>query len=73
MAWVFEAPRLLAVGDILHLASLQRARPDLGSLWDMDADAARRTRRRLIRRARETGATLLCAHGGAIPAAETPR
>ncbi|WP_299790507.1 MBL fold metallo-hydrolase [uncultured Marivita sp.] len=71
-AWAFEESDLLAVGDILHLAPLQLWRPEIASIWDMDCEAAVATRRAFIRRARKTGATLLCAHGGAIPATEIP-
>ena len=48
-------------GDLLH-SPLQVSRPDDICSFDLDADAARPSRRRILDRAAQTGATIFPAH-----------
>lgn len=66
LGWAFDGAGVVAGGDIVHVGTVQIARPDWGSDWDMDPAAATATRGRLIDLARHRGADLLCAHGGRI-------
>jgi glyoxylase-like metal-dependent hydrolase (beta-lactamase superfamily II) len=65
MAIVLEAPdgRLLFTGDLLH-HPLQVRHPELNTLFDAFPEEARRSRRRILEYAAETGA-LVC--GGHLP------
>lgn len=54
----------LFAGDVLHLPEWQLADPDRGLVWDLDAAAARVTRRRLLGLAADEGLLLAGAHLG---------
>lgn len=52
----------LIAGDLMHGAALQYAHPDINATYDMDNDGAARTRRDLLRQAREQGLVLAGMH-----------
>ena len=45
--------RMTIAGDILHIAPVQLARPDLSTVYDMDGERAAAARKRLLERAAE--------------------
>jgi glyoxylase-like metal-dependent hydrolase (beta-lactamase superfamily II) len=55
---------VLFAGDVLHLPAWQLADPDRGLVWDMDAEAARATRRHLLNLAVAEDLLLAGAHLG---------
>jgi glyoxylase-like metal-dependent hydrolase (beta-lactamase superfamily II) len=59
--------RALITGDFLH-HPVQFAEPDWSEIADADIAGARETRRRMIRRAAETGALVLGTHFATQPA-----
>ena len=59
---VFQAGRLLVVGDIMHGAALQKVHPEVCATFDMDKEAAIRVRRHFIHYARENGLTMAGMH-----------
>lgn len=54
----------LFAGDVLHLPAWQLPNPDRGLVWDLDAEAARATRRRLLGLAADEDLLLAGAHLG---------
>ena len=54
--------RLIIAGDILHIPPVQLRRPDMSTVYDMDADKAAAARKRLLQRAAETHAQLAGMH-----------
>jgi len=54
--------RLLIWGDIVHQPHIQLARPEAGSLWDVDHTAAVATRRRVLDLAAREGLTVAGCH-----------
>lgn len=46
---------LLLWGDALHLSDLQASEPDVGLVYDLDAAAARNSRRTILKRAEQEG------------------
>lgn len=62
-----EGERVLVTGDFMH-HPVQFAEPDWAEIGDVDADVARRTRHRMIRRAAESGALVIGTHFAARPA-----
>ena len=59
---VFQAGRLLVVGDLMHGAALQKVHPEVCATFDMDKEAAIGARRRFIRYAEENGLTMAGMH-----------
>lgn len=59
---VFQAGRLLVVGDIMHGAALQKVHPEVCATFDMDKEAAIRVRRHFIHYAQENGLTMAGMH-----------
>ena len=45
------ADKMTIAGDILHIAPVQLARPDLSTVYDMDGEKAAQARERLLDRA----------------------
>jgi glyoxylase-like metal-dependent hydrolase (beta-lactamase superfamily II) len=62
-----EGERALITGDFLH-HPVQFAEPDWAEVADADVEEARRTRRRMMGRAAETGALVFGTHFGGRPA-----
>ncbi|MBM3528391.1 MAG: MBL fold metallo-hydrolase [Alphaproteobacteria bacterium] len=64
--WLIESggDRLLLWGDIVHLASVQLARPDATLVFDVIPDMARATRQRVLEQA---AAERLCVAGAHLP------
>ena len=62
--WLIQSGRdsLLIWGDLVHLASIQIARPDTGLVYDVDPQAACATRRRMFDRAAADKLTVAGAH-----------
>ena len=54
--------RMTIAGDLLHIAPVQLARPDLSTIYDMDGAKAAATRERLLNRAAEERALLAGMH-----------
>lgn len=50
---VFQKDSILVIADLIHGAALQLEHPEYGPTYDMDADAARQSRLRLLQYARE--------------------
>ena len=59
---VFQAGKLLVVGDLMHGAALQKVHPEVCATFDMDKEAAVGARRRFIRYAEEDGLTMAGMH-----------
>lgn len=59
---VFQAGKLLVVGDLMHGAALQKVHPEVCATFDMDKEAAIGARRRFIRYAEEDGLTMAGMH-----------
>ena len=59
---VFQAGKLLVVGDLMHGAALQKVHPEVCATFDMDKEAAIGARRRFIRYAEENGLTMAGMH-----------
>ena len=59
---VFQAGRLLVVGDLMHGAALQKVHPEVCATFDMDKEAAIGARRRFIRYAEANGLTMAGMH-----------
>jgi glyoxylase-like metal-dependent hydrolase (beta-lactamase superfamily II) len=66
MAFLLETANggALFAGDVLHLPGWQLADPDRGLVWDVDAEAARATRHRLLSLAADERLILAGAHLG---------
>jgi glyoxylase-like metal-dependent hydrolase (beta-lactamase superfamily II) len=64
--WLLESngERLLLWGDIVHLASVQLARPDATLIFDVDGDTARATRQHVLD---TVAAENLCVAGAHLP------
>jgi glyoxylase-like metal-dependent hydrolase (beta-lactamase superfamily II) len=62
--WLIHSGKdsLLIWGDLVHLASIQIARPDTGLVYDVDPQAACATRRRMFDRAAADKLTVAGAH-----------
>lgn len=67
--WLDHGPGAVFVGDLSH-SPVQLVRPDDACSFDLDASAARASRRTVLRRAAKTGAMIFPAHypgrGGAV-------
>jgi len=72
MVWALDGANVMAAGDIVHLPQVQIPQPGWGCVWDMDPLAATATRHRIMAMARQTGAALLCGHGGHLASALQP-
>lgn len=59
---VFQAGKLLVVGDLMHGAALQKVHPEVCATFDMDKEAAIGARRRFIRYAEANGLTMAGMH-----------
>ncbi len=59
---VFEAGKLLIIGDLLHAAAIQVPRPDICASYDMDPAAAAAARRHFYGLAAESGRTVAGMH-----------
>ncbi|MCW6508166.1 AidB family quorum-quenching N-acyl homoserine lactonase [Lichenifustis flavocetrariae] len=57
-----DAKKLLIWADLLHIADLQAADPNVGLVFDLDAGQAAQTRRTALGRAAEKGWTVAGAH-----------
>jgi glyoxylase-like metal-dependent hydrolase (beta-lactamase superfamily II) len=59
---VFRKDNLLVIGDLMHGAALQLEHPEYCATYDMDAAAARESRIRLLKYARENKLTMYGMH-----------
>ena len=59
---VFQAGKLLVVGDLMHGVALQKNHPEVCASYDMDKPAAIDTRKRILEYARDNGMTMAGMH-----------
>ena len=59
---VFQKDSILVIADLIHGAALQLEHPEYGPAYDMDADAARASRLRLLEYARKNHLTMYGMH-----------
>lgn len=59
---VFQKDSILVIADLIHGAALQLEHPEYGPTYDMDADAAKESRLRILKYARENNLTLYGMH-----------
>ncbi len=59
---VYQAGKLLVIGDLIHGAALQLAHPDICASFDMDPEEAIRSRKHYLQYAKENGLTLAGMH-----------
>lgn len=59
---VFQKDNILVIADLIHGAALQLEHPEYCPTYDMDADAARESRLRILRYARENNLTMYGMH-----------
>ena len=59
---VYQAGKLLVIADLIHGAALQLEHPDICASYDMDKDAAVRSRKHFLRYAKENGLTMAGMH-----------
>lgn len=59
---VFQKDSILVIADLIHGAALQLKHPDCCPSYDMDADAARQSRLRILEYARENHLTMYGMH-----------
>ena len=59
---VFQKDSILVIADLIHGAALQMQHPEYCPTYDMDADAARQSRQRIMKYARENNLTMYGMH-----------
>lgn len=59
---VFQAGKLLMIGDLIHGAALQLEHPEICATYDMDKQEAIKTRKKLLQYARENGLVIAGMH-----------
>ena len=59
---VFQAGKLLIIGDLIHGAALQLEHPEICATYDMDKQEAIKTRKNLLQYARENGLVIAGMH-----------
>ena len=59
---VYQAGKLLVIGDLIHGAALQLAHPDICASFDMNPEDAVRTRKRFLQYAKENGLIMAGMH-----------
>ncbi len=59
---VFQAGKILVVGDLMHGMALQMEHPEICASFDMDKEAAVATRKRILDYARDNGLTMAGMH-----------
>ena len=59
---VFQKDSILVIADLIHGAALQLKHPEYCPSYDMDADAARQSRLRILKYARENNLTMYGMH-----------
>ncbi|MGN0282079.1 MAG: MBL fold metallo-hydrolase [Prevotella sp.] len=59
---VFQKDSILVIADLIHGAALQLSHPEYCPTYDMDADAARESRLRILKYARENNLTMYGMH-----------
>lgn len=59
---VFQADKLLVVGDLMHGAALQLEHPEICAMYDMDKQEAIKTRKTILQYARENGLVIAGMH-----------
>ena len=59
---MFQADSILVIGDLIHGAALQLEHPEYGPSYDMDAEAARQSRIRMLNYARQNHLTMWGMH-----------
>ena len=59
---VFQKDSILVIADLIHGAALQLEHPEYGPAYDMDADAARQSRMKILEYAREHNLTMYGMH-----------
>lgn len=59
---VYQAGKLLVIADLIHGAALQSEHPEICAAYDMDKDAAVKSRKHFLRYAKENGLTMAGMH-----------
>lgn len=59
---VYQAGKLLVIADLIHGAALQLEHPEICASYDMDKDAAVKSRKHFLRYAKENGLTMAGMH-----------
>lgn len=59
---VFQKDSILVIADLIHGAALQLKHPEYSPTYDMDADAARQSRLRILKYARKNNLTMYGMH-----------
>lgn len=59
---VFQAGKLLVIGDLIHGAALQLEYPEYCASYDMDKETAVKTRKHFLKYAKENGLTMAGMH-----------
>ncbi|MBV3636657.1 MBL fold metallo-hydrolase [Bacteroides cellulosilyticus] len=59
---VYQAGKLLVIADLIHGAALQLEHPEICAAYDMDKDAAVKSRKHFLRYAKENGLTMAGMH-----------
>lgn len=59
---VYRTGKLLVIGDLIHGAALQMAHPEICATYDMDKEAAVRSRKHFLRYAETNGLTMAGMH-----------
>ena len=59
---VYQAGKLLVIADLIHGATLQLEHPEICAAYDMDKDAAVKSRKHFLRYAKENGLTMAGMH-----------
>ncbi len=59
---IFQAGRLLVIGDLVYGAALQLEYPEVCASYDMDKEQAVKTRIRLLQYAEDNGLTMAGMH-----------
>lgn len=59
---VFQAGRLLVIGDLIHGAALQLEHPEICATYDMDKESAVASRKHFLRYAKDNGLTMAGMH-----------
>lgn len=59
---VFQAGKILVVGDLMHGVALQKEHPEFCASYDRDKEAAVATRKRILKYVRDNGLTMAGMH-----------
>lgn len=59
---VFQAGKLLVIGDLIHGAALQLEYPEYCASYDMDKETAVKTRKHFLQYAKDNGLTMAGMH-----------